>query len=283
MKNERPFKPGQSPKPARSSKPGTGPSKPKNAKTSWEPVQKWYRNIVGDEGHYYHKSIILPGLLRLMELNANSSLLDLGCGTGILGRHVMPELEYHGFDIAPSFIKEAKHQDKHPAHCYDVADVTKPFNLKDKQFSHAAIVLALQNMENPVGAFKNASKHLKNNGKLFIVMNHPCFRIPRQSSWGIDEQKKIQYRRIDRYYTPMPIPIQAHPSKGDSSAATISFHYPISHYIKWLKEAGFVVSDMEEWCSDKSSTGAAAKMENRSRDEFPLFLAVVATKVTRDQ
>lgn len=279
MKNDRPFKPGHPPKskgPHRPTKPGP---KQKDTKTSWEPVQKWYRNIVGDEGHYYHKSVILPGLLRLMELNASSSVLDLGCGTGILGRHVMPEVEYHGFDIAPSFIKEAKAQDSHKAHRYDVADVTKPFTLKDKLFSHAAIVLALQNMETPIGVFKNAHKHLKEGGKLLIVLNHPCFRIPRQSSWGIDEQKKIQYRRVDRYFTPLPIPIQAHPSKGETSAETISFHYPVSQYIKWLKEAHFVVSDMEEWCSDKLSTGSAAKMENRSRQEFPMFLTLVATKV----
>jgi len=35
---------------------------------------------------------------------------------------------------------------------------------------------------------------------------------------------------------------------------------------------------MEEWISDKKSTGAKARMENRSREEFPLFLALLAQK-----
>jgi hypothetical protein len=109
-------------------------------------------------------------------------------------------------------------------------------------------------------------------------MNHPCFRIPRQSSWKVDDEQKIQYRRIDRYTSPMKIPIQAHPSKGQSSATTWSFHHPLASYSQWLNETGFVIELIEEWHSNKVSTGKAAKMENRSREEIPLFLAIKAKK-----
>jgi hypothetical protein len=33
---------------------------------------------------------------------------------------------------------------------------------------------------------------------------------------------------------------------------------------------------MEEWISDKQSSGKFAKMENRSREEIPLFLLLQA-------
>jgi hypothetical protein len=112
-----------------------------------------------------------------------------------------------------------------------------------------------------------------------IVLNHPCFRIPRQSSWKVDLENNTQFRRIDRYMSPMKIPIQAHPSKGASSASTLSFHYPLSAYIQWLNACGFVLESMEEWCSDKTSIGKNAKMENRCREEFPLFLALKAKKI----
>ena len=45
-----------------------------------------------------------------------------------------------------------------------------------------------------------------------------------------------------------------------------------------LQQAGFVIQLIEEWGSDKSSVGSAARMENRSRQEFPLFLALKAIK-----
>lgn len=249
----------------------------KDHKTSWEPVSKWYHKIVGNEGHYYHQNIIIPKLLALMDFSKEKgqSLLDLACGQGVMAAKIPQDVEYLGVDISPTLIKEAKSKDKNKKHGYLIADVAKPLKL-DKRYTHAAVVLALQNMENVPGVLENARRHLAEGGKLAIVLNHPCFRIPRQSSWQIDEAKKLQYRRIDRYYSAMPIPIQAHPSKGGKSAETMTYHHPLSYYCGCLKEAGFVIETIEEWCSDKESVGKNAKMENRSRDEFPLFLTIVA-------
>lgn len=184
-------------------------------------------------------------------------------------------MEYLGIDISPSLIKEAKSKDKNKKHGYLIADIAKPLKL-DKLYTHAFLILALQNIENAAGVLQNARKHLVEGGCLAIVLNHPCFRIPRQSSWGIDEAKKLQYRRVDRYFSAMPIPIQANPSKGGQSVETMSYHHPLSYYCGCLKEAGFVIETMEEWCSDKESVGKNAKMENRSRDEIPMFLTIVA-------
>lgn len=250
------------------------PNKPPQAPTSWEPVEKWYQTIVGEEGHYYHKQIILPGVMKM--LDSPTAILDLACGPGVLARHLPENVDYFGVDISASLVKAAKSMEKNPKHDYHIADITKPLKLAKQDFSHATIILAVQNLEHPKIAFQNASKHLKKDGKLIIVMNHPCFRIPRQSSWQVDDAKKIQYRRIDKYFSPMQIPIHAHPSKGEQSAATLSFHYPLSSFTRWLFEAGFTVEIMEEWCSDKLSIGKNAKMENRSREEIPLFLAIRA-------
>lgn len=240
--------------------------------TSWEDSSAWYDKTVGEKGHYYHQQVILPGLLKLLNLNAQSRLLDLACGQGVLARALPKEVAYLGVDAAPSLIREAQKKSKHS---FMVADVCKPFQAG--KFTHATIILALQNMADPSAAIKNAAAHLESGGKLVLVLNHPCFRIPRQSSWGIDEQKKMQYRRIDRYLSPLNIPIQTHPGK-QAMVETTSFHHPLSAFIKWLNEAGFDTELLEEWVSDKKSTGSNARMENRSRQEFPLFMAIRSKK-----
>ncbi len=148
--------------------------------------------------------------------------------------------------------------------------------IKDLSFTHATIILALQNVAHPEAVLQNAARHLQPGGTLVIVLNHPCFRIPRQTHWGIDAPKKLQYRRIDRYLSPLKIPIQAHPSQKERSATTWSFHRPLSAYSRFLTDAGFSIIQIEEWISDKISTGKAAKMENRARAEFPLFLTFKA-------
>lgn len=244
--------------------------------THWESSNKWYDSIVGKEGHYYHQSVIFPKLLKLLNLSPKSSLLDLGCGQGVLARNIHPEVEYMGMDLSPSLIKAAK-REAAPHHRFQVADICQPIQL-NKTFSHAAIVLALQNVSAPEAALKNAHQNLSASGTLCIVLNHPCFRIPRQSHWGIDAERKIQYRRIDRYLSPLKIPIQTHPGKGNESPTTFSFHYSLSDYSRFLTENGFVIAAIEEWTSDKKSVGKTAAMENRAREEFPLFLAIKAEK-----
>jgi ubiquinone/menaquinone biosynthesis C-methylase UbiE len=248
--------------------------------SSWEESSSWYDSIVGEKGHYYHQSLIIPKVVALLELNNSKEpkLLDLGCGQGILARNLPKNVNYLGIDASDSLLHSAK-KFKEKNHSYLLADLTKPLQLQQKDFTHAAIILALQNMQEPLLVLKNAEAHLVKKARLVIVLNHPCFRIPRQSSWQIDSAKKLQFRRIDRYFSPMSIPIQTSPSKNERSAQTFSYHFSLSSYSSFLKQAGFAIIEIQEWCSDKKSTGKNATMENRARAEFPLFLTIVAEKI----
>jgi hypothetical protein len=119
---------------------------------------------------------------------------------------------------------------------------------------------------------------LKVGGDMVIVLNHPSFRIPRQSSWGVDEANKLEYRRVNRYLSNLEIPINMRP--GDkNSPVTWSYHHPLEYYVRAINNAGMVITDLEEWTSDKVSVGKAARAENRARKEFPLFLAIKAVKI----
>ncbi len=247
--------------------------------SSWENAADWYDKAVGQKGHYYHEHLILPNVLKELGLKKGepARLLDLACGQGILSRNLPAFVEYVGVDAAGSLIQAAK---KYRTACktsFFTKDVTEELGLGEKLFTVATVILAIQNIETPLKVFLNAYKYLEKGGKLILVLNHPCFRIPRQSSWQVDTAKKLQYRRIDRYYSPLKIPIQTHPGR-EGSSTTYSFHHPLSAYTKWLKEAGFQIDLIDEWCSDKKSEGKMAKMEDRSRTEFPLFLAITAVK-----
>lgn len=249
-------------------------------RTDWESVDKWYDQIVGKEGHYYHQHIILPKLLPLLDFKSfeKPSLLDLACGQGILASHLPHGVAYTGVDLSPSLIAAAQRK-KNKNQTFVVGDICQPLAIEKKDFTHSSIVLALQNVAQPAKALLNASKHLVKGGLLAIVLNHPCFRIPRQSSWVVDMSKKLQSRRIDRYLSPLKIPIQMHPGKGGTSETTWSFHHSLSDYSRFLAEAGFATILLEEWTSDKMSTGKNAKMENLARTEFPLFLTFLAQKI----
>jgi len=229
--------------------------------TSWHKVGKW-------NNEYFENHVIGPGVIRLLALKTGDSLLDLACGSGWLAKRIPKGVSYTGIDMARGADQ----------------DITKPLQIS-KIFTHGTIILALQNIEQPALVIKNAAEHLVTGGRVVIVLNHPAFRIPRQSSWGIDEHSKLQYRRENIYMSPLKIPITMHPGQprpltpersDGGRGVTWSFHYPLSAYTKMLADSNFVIENLEEWTSDKESVGKAGKMENRSRAEFPLFLAILA-------
>jgi ubiquinone/menaquinone biosynthesis C-methylase UbiE len=250
---------------------------PKRQNTSWSGVGRWYSDLVGESGHYYHQHVIIPRVVKLLNLEPNDSLVDFGCGDGIMERSIPETQKYLGVDIAESLLKQARKKAKSSQHRFMHANLSRPITLPE-QYTKAICILALQNMQDGEQCIKNASKALKKSARFVIVLNHPAFRIPRQTSWGIDEEQKLQYRRVNRYMSELEIPIQMSPGKNQQKV-TWSYHRPLSTYFSWLKRAGFVVEDCQEWVSDKESQGKAAKSENRARKEIPLFLCLVAKKM----
>jgi len=248
--------------------------------TSWESSSVWYNQIVSHGGHYYHQHVVIPQSLSLLKIDSSSKILDLACGQGVLGRSINPQNTYLGIDLSPSLISTAKKLDRSPHHSYHIGDVTKPLNL-NQIFSHAAIILALQNIDQSQAVFANASRLLATTGKFLVVINHPCFRIPRQSGWGQNPDTKTQYRFVNRYLQPLKIPILTHPGQK-KSPITWSYHLALSTYSEQLRQAGFIVETIEEWTSGRVSRGTRAKSENIARHEIPLFMALLCRKLSFD-
>ncbi|MBU1033653.1 class I SAM-dependent methyltransferase [Patescibacteria group bacterium] len=248
--------------------------------TSWNKVAPWYNKIVGSDGHYYHEYVIIPGVLRLLDLKNTDTLVDLACGQGVLARRVPHLQKYLGLDLAKELIKDANERNTEKDYEFLTCDLSKILREREEKFDKAAIILALQNIEQTENVIKNAANYLKKGGQLLIVLNHPCFRIPRQSGWSIDEKNKQQQRFINRYLSQLKIPIDMNPGQKQEPNKNItwSFHHSLQDYSQMLFEAGFVIEKIEEWSSDKESIGKAAKMENRARAEIPLFMAISAIK-----
>ncbi len=245
--------------------------------TSWQPVHHWYTQHHKEDGGFYHKELIIPELLKLLDLNSKSSLLDLGCGEGIFSRKIHPKCRYLGLDASKSLIERAIKEKQSSAHHFICQDVTQS-SIPQNKFSNALFLLSLQNMAKPENALLFAYEALAPNGTLTLVLNHPCFRIPKASSWGFDNDLSRQFRRIDRYASTFRSMIQAHPSKSKNSPQTPSFHYSLQKIFSMLKEAGFCVTQLDELYSPKKSYGRKAQAENFSRKEFPLFMMIQAKK-----
>lgn len=230
--------------------------------------------IVGD----YQKEVILPNLLRLLKIKRGEIILDLACGSGFFSREFAKAgAEVIGADVSKELIGVAKENSKNVKYHATPADNLS--FLANSTVDKITLILAIQNIDNIHKVFAECRRALKPNGKLFIVMNHPAFRIPKASDWDYDESKKVQYRRVDQYLSESKVKIQMHP--GDKPEEyTVSFHRPLQFYFKLLGNNGFCVSRLEEWISNrKSEPGPRAKAEDVARKEIPLFLFMKIVKI----
>lgn len=247
--------------------------------TDWGRVAAWYDQLVGGGGSDFHRHVVLPGVQRLLGEAKGKAVLDVACGQGVLCRVLAQQgAEVTGVDAAAELIDAARSHANLPIR-YHVADARELDFLPAGAFDAATCVLAIQNIHPIQGVFDTVSRRLKAGGRFVVVMMHPCFRGAKESSWGWDDEKKVQYRRVDRYMVPRRAPIFAAPGKKDGNY-TWTFHKPIEEYVKACRKAGLLIDALEEWCSHKvSDSGPRAHAENVSRKEIPMFLAIRALKV----
>lgn len=239
--------------------------------SGWDDVAQWYDGWVGKDGSEHHQKLAIPALLNCLDLTKQSKLLDIGCGTGVLAPYINKTgASYLGIDISPKLISIAKKYhgkygtftvgDARRLHQYFAAD----------SFDACVFLLSIQDMNPLDNVLQQTALILREGGTVALLLVHPCFRIPRQSGWGYEKARKLQYRRIDRYLTPLKIPMKQH-----KRGTTISFHRPLSTYINTLGQYGLVIDKLDEITTYQDGKN---KAERRANDEFPLFMAIRARK-----
>ena len=243
----------------------------------WDQAAAWYDSLVGDKGNDYQKTIILPGALRLLGLQKEDTVLDLACGQGVFSRYLVSKgiIHVEGLETSKEMVRLAALRSKGRI-LFHYGDAGGKNVLKGKSFDAIACLLAVQNIKNLKPVLVNVARWLKPGGKFVLVMTHPCFRIPRQTHWGWDEEKKTQFRRVDHYISEVDIPILT-PPMAVSDKFTVTHHRPLQNYFSEFSTAGLLVDVLEEWVSKKTSQpGKRSRAENRARKEIPLFLALRA-------
>lgn len=264
------------------------PPPPKKAPqtTHWDAVSEWYDELVGEDGSEYHRNVVIPGVLGLLDLERDKRILDVACGQGVLCRALAKRgAEVVGIDAAAGLIDAARKRNEADAlpidyRLGDAKDLERAEDLRGG-FDAITCTLAIQNIAVLSPVWRGCRAALREGGRLVVVMMHPCFRVPKASGWGWDPSGKgAQYRRIDAYLSSTKAPIQMRPGAAPE-LATVTFHRPIQAYVNTLAEAGLLVDHMDEWPSHKKSekSDPKAAAQDKSRSEIPMFLALRARAV----
>ena len=273
-------RPGRPPVAGDRGRPDRSRERPPAAATAWENQAGWYDRHQGTEGDDFYQQAILPSVWKHLKLSAGRRVLDVGCGQGVVGRYLAERrIASLGIDASPSLIDSATRRAS-GVEQYRVGDATALHDLVGTDaFDGATVVLALQDLDPIEPVCEGIAAALKPGARLVIVLTHPAFRIPKASGWGFDEERGVQYRRVEAYLTPQRLPILTHPGRPDDGSRTWSHHRPLSAYVNALGAAGFGVVALDELCSHRRGTqGRRSAAEDRALREIPLFLVIVAQR-----
>lgn len=251
------------------------------ADTAWEQQAEWYDQLQGEQGDDFYGKLVLPAALRRLGATRNQRVLDVCCGQGVLGRTLATQQVFtFGIDASPALIAKAKERAS-AFENYVVGDARKLDELKiERRFDHAALVMALQDLDPIVPVLRGMAELVAPGGRLVMALSHPCFRIPKRSMWGWDETFGVQYRRLDGYLSPLSSAIKTHPGRVNDRSQTTSYHRPLSTYLNALGETGWGVMGADELCSHRRGTkGPRYGAEDLSFKEFPVFLLLTAQRL----
>ena len=156
--------------------------------TSWGNVADWYDEMLEEGKDTFQQEVILPNLLRLMNIKKGQKILDLGCGQGFFCRAFgAAGATVIGIDISAELVAVARKRNSEDlkSHItYAVGSAEKLADTPAHSVEAVTIVLAIQNMEKINLVFAECARVLKPKGKVYLVLNHPAFRVPRASGWA---------------------------------------------------------------------------------------------------
>jgi hypothetical protein len=142
----------------------------------------------------------------------------------------------------------------------------------------AVFLLSIQDIDPLEPVLESVAWALRCTSRIVILMTHPAFRVPRHSGWGFDQSRKLTYRRLDAYLSPMNVPMR---SVGDEQP-TRSFHRPLSSYVNALASVGFAVDAMLEIPDlPPEERPSIARRSSPANPEIPLFLGLRARRGSR--
>jgi len=216
----------------------------------WNANAGFWDNRMG-EGNDFHRILIEPVQLRLLNIKTGDKILDIACGNGQFARKMHDVgAKIIAVDFSEKFITIARAKSS-PDIEYRVLDATRAddFDTLPPQYFNAVVcTMALMDMSDIGILFGHLPKLLKPNGIFVFSILHPCFNSG--ETVLVNEQDEADGKINNRYAVKISNYLMEKSCLGIGMSGQPKpqyyFHRPLSVILKKLFENGFVLDALEE-------------------------------------
>ncbi len=218
-------------------------------KDVWNTNAEFWDSRMG-EGNFFHKILIEPVQLKLLDIKPGQKILDIACGNGQFARKMSQMgAKVTGIDFAENMIKIARAKSNKDVK-YKVVDACKEHDLKKlsgTKFDAIVCTMAFMDMKDIKTLIKYSPKLLKKRGRFVFSLCHPCFNSGEHSLvHEMDEAGKV----TNNYYVKIHDYLVERSSLGVAMIGQprlqYYFHRPVSIILGYFFQSGFVLDAYEE-------------------------------------
>ena len=225
-----------------------------NDRELWDRKASFWDALHGHAGNDFHRRLVEPSLLQLLELQAGERLLDVACGNGALAR-TLANLGAHvtAIDFSERMIdlarKRGAAQGEHIDYLVcDARDEAALRQLGSGTFDAVVCAMALMDMEDIAPLFRAAACLLSDRGRFVFCTMHPSFNsnnpIFIHEKEDIDGTVREHHALKIRHYLRMPPVLGS--GAPDEPSAHHYYHRPLSELLGAAFAAGFALDGLLE-------------------------------------
>lgn len=210
---------------------------------AWRQLSAWWDDDIKD-GDPFHRYLVFPGMLELVNAQPGKRILDVGCGNGTLTRRLAASgAAVMGVDVSETFVEQAAKRSG-SAISYEILDATSDEELAKltslEDFDSVVCSMALHDIPT-ISPLLNALPALMNkNGSFVFSIPHPCFNMGELTlDFFSDNPSVSRSKYIKREHLLMK-------SKRDQPISQHCFHLSISDLFSQLFAAGLVLDGLKE-------------------------------------
>jgi len=213
--------------------------------TFWEALADDCDARMGSGGNDFHRELIRPATLRLLEPRPGERVLDACCGNGLFSlRLAMEGCEVAAFDFSTKMLGHAKKRcaDYPGQVSFTQADATQYDQLitlgNEKPFDKAVANMAVMDIEDIGPLFRAVYAMLKPGGVFVFSAVHPCFQTPGME-FTQDGEGLVTHNYVEpcRHFVTI---------LANNEKRAWHWHRPLQELLGIGFEAGFVLDGLEE-------------------------------------